>query len=183
MKVGIQTSQYFNILITVQCCPLPQEVHKNNTFLIPKDCNHDFSSWRYTVEFFLLWDVIFHRLPLEYGFTMVDPGFIPYDNLQHEALTSSTVLVQIISDNCFPCPFARICQHLCHQMSLDFEIARLFKNYHYIVFNDQQGGAHFISCYAMVAEIITHLVTKYCSSCFQLLYSILPIAEQYSRSQ
>jgi hypothetical protein len=43
----------------------------------------------------------FHRLPLEFGFTMVDPGSIRGDNLQQEALTSSVVLVQMTSGACF----------------------------------------------------------------------------------
>jgi hypothetical protein len=51
--------------------------HKNNTFLIPNNCNHDFSFWRHTLEFILRWEkhaVPFHRLPLELEFIVLDPS-------------------------------------------------------------------------------------------------------------
>ena len=44
-----------------------QEVHKNNTFLITKNCSHDCSCGQHTLEFFLRWPcrvVPFHQLAL-----------------------------------------------------------------------------------------------------------------------
>ena len=60
--------------------------HKNNTFLIPDNCNHDFSFWRHTVEFLIIWEkhaVPFHRLPLELEFKLLDPSFFTLDSWQH----------------------------------------------------------------------------------------------------
>jgi len=58
LKVGIQIYQSFSILIRVQFCPLGQEVHTNNIFLIPRDCNHNVSDRKHTGEFLLPWDAI-----------------------------------------------------------------------------------------------------------------------------
>ena len=54
---------------------------------------------------------------------MVDPGFIPSENLQHFAITSGVLLVQYISGDCFLSLFVYICHHLWHPMSVDLAIA------------------------------------------------------------
>ena len=62
--------------------------HKNNTFLIP----HDFSFWRRTLEFLLLWEkhaVPFHRLPFEVEFKLMDPSFFTLDSSQQHKPSST----------------------------------------------------------------------------------------------
>jgi hypothetical protein len=54
---------------------------------------------------------------------MVEQGFIPSENLQHLAITSSVLLVQYISGDCFLSLFVYICHHLWHPMSADLAIA------------------------------------------------------------
>jgi hypothetical protein len=52
----------------------------------------------------------FHRSPLWFGFTIVDPGFRLCDNSWQEALTACTLTLQDTSDNCLPflCPYGTI---------------------------------------------------------------------------
>lgn len=53
---------------------------------------------------------------------IVDPRFIPSDNLQQLAITSSVLRVQHISGDCFLSLFVYICHHLWNQMSADLGI-------------------------------------------------------------
>lgn len=57
LKVSIQASLCSNIAVGVNCCPPRQEVGTKH-FLVPKDCNIDFSSWQHTLGFLLLVDVV-----------------------------------------------------------------------------------------------------------------------------
>jgi hypothetical protein len=89
-------------------------------FLIPKNCNDDFSSgWR-TPELLVSWGcqiAPFDQLPLGFRFKMVEPGFCPAS--QAVALKAIVILVQNISDHCFPHLFVCNCQHLWHPTGTD----------------------------------------------------------------
>jgi hypothetical protein len=78
--------------------------HKNNTFVIPDNCNHDISCWRQTVEFLRRWEkhaVPLHRLPIELEFKVLDPSFIhPWQLATTQALISYIAWVHKISSDC-----------------------------------------------------------------------------------
>ena len=52
MKVSTQNSWCFSKAVRVLYCPPSKEVHKNNTCLILKDCNNDFSNRQNTPAHF-----------------------------------------------------------------------------------------------------------------------------------
>jgi len=63
------------------------------------------------------------------------PRFIPYDNLQPEALILNVVLVQKESDPSPLCPVC-VCQLLWPPLSTDLETVKLCSNFHYSAFTD-----------------------------------------------
>jgi hypothetical protein len=69
----------FYFTVKIHFCSPKQEVDMNNTFLISKGCNHDFSCWWHTVELFLPWKchvASFGLLPVGFRFKVVHPGGI-----------------------------------------------------------------------------------------------------------
>lgn len=103
---------------------------KKNTFLIPEECNHDFSCWWHTLQFLLPLG-IFCVIPLIFTWIRVQNGRPrSWDNLQQQAFTSYIILVQKIS-LCFS---SCICQISWHPSSREIEIVKLFSNCNYTAF-------------------------------------------------
>jgi hypothetical protein len=86
---ALKTSYSFNMVVWIQFPPR-QEPHEKKIFSHPKKLYPWFSTWQCTPE------VIhplgrqvgpLHQLPLRFRFKMLDPGFIPHDNLWQGTLT------------------------------------------------------------------------------------------------
>jgi len=104
---------------------------KNNAFLIPEECSHDFFCWWHTLQFPLPLGILFGVLPLISTWIQVQNGWPrSWDNLQQQAFTSYIILVQKIS-LCFS---SCICQISWHPASRETGIAKLFSNCNYTAF-------------------------------------------------
>ena len=118
--------QFFKCVAVDTCVDrgtLMQEVHKHNTFSIPKHCAHDLLRWSGLLEFRLSWwrsVPPLCGLPLRFRGYVRHPCLITCDYTAQEVIAFLTVLCQEVLCTGLPFQFVFFCKHLQHPVCTQF---------------------------------------------------------------
>jgi len=107
----------------IDCGALRQEVHKRNTFSVPKPCVHDLPSWSGLLEFRLCWRWSvppLHGLLLRFRDCVQHPSLFPCDYTAQEIIAFHTVSCQKVRSTGLRFRFVFFCKHLRHPACTQF---------------------------------------------------------------
>ena len=114
------TAQFFKCVAIDTCIDrrvLRQEVHKQNTFSVPKHCAHDLQSWSGLLQFCLCWQwsvPTLHGLLLWFRGFVQHPCLVPCHYMAQEVFAFLTVLCQKVQCTGLPFQFVFFRKHLRH---------------------------------------------------------------------
>ena len=111
---------------------LREEVHKQNTFSVPKHCAHDLLSWSGLLEFCLCWQwgvPTPHGLLLRFRCFVRHPCLVPCDNMAQEVFAFLTVSYHKVQCTGLPFQFLFFRKHLRHPMCTELPKLKFIRQF------------------------------------------------------